>query len=116
MVCQSNNGSDTDAHIDAVLLNAGVSHTCTAHMEAEHTVSGHIRTYISTGMLSKCSDVWLNKADGGEHALGFMRPLKMFSFECAAEKLAGQMHMDDSSAWKNVLWHCCIVLEATDGP
>lgn len=53
---------------------------------------------------------------GGERAAGFMWSLKNFSFECAAEKLAGQMHMDDSSAWKNMLWNCCIVLGATDSP
>lgn len=56
------------------------------------------------------------KQMGGEQAAGFMWSLKMFSFECAAEKLAGHMHMDDSSVWKNMLWNCCIALEATDGP
>lgn len=52
----------------------------------------------------------------GERAAGFMSSLEIFSFGCAAEKLAGQMHMDDSSVWKNMLWNCCIVREATDGP
>jgi len=45
-----------------------------------------------------------------------MWSLKMFSFEHVAGKLAEQMHMVASNVWKKVLWHCCIVLEATDGP
>lgn len=67
VVCQSTNGSDTDAHIDAILLNADVSHTCTAHMEAEQTVwtCMHICIHRYIYMLSQCSGEWLNKADGG---------------------------------------------------
>lgn len=42
---QNINGSDTDAHIESILLDAGVVYACTAHTEAEQAVSGHTCMY-----------------------------------------------------------------------
>lgn len=116
VVGQNIDGRNTDAPTGSILLYASVVHACKTHMKAEHCLwdtHAHMHPQIH---ICYWSDVWLNKLVGIESAVGFMWSLKMLSFENAVGKLAGQMHMDNPSVCKSMLWHCCIKLESTDGP